>query len=93
MPFSLETRVVRSNEPIFSKLGNELVMMSVEQSKYFALDETAGVIWECLEKSISIQEICDALMKKFNVPKEQCQREVLAFLEQLHEKKLIAVSE
>ncbi|MFZ2961142.1 MAG: lasso peptide biosynthesis PqqD family chaperone [Candidatus Ozemobacteraceae bacterium] len=93
MAFSLETRVVRSDEPVFSKLGDELVMMSIEQSKYFALDETAGVIWECLEKPISIQEICQALMKKFDVPKEQCEQEVSAFLDQLYEKKLITISE
>jgi hypothetical protein len=91
MSVTINDRIVRSDEPIWSPAGPEVVMLSVEQGKYFGLNEIAAAIWERIEHPIGVDALCDSLRHDFDVSREQCEAEVLAFLDQLSAKGLIRV--
>lgn len=88
---NLSSLVVRSKEIIASDIDGEVVMMSIEHGTYSGLDAIGSVIWDMLEISRRVSEICDDLMELYDVDRERCQEDVLAFLNDLASDETIKV--
>ena len=82
--------VVSVNKGIMSaNMDNETVMMRVETGKYYSLGTMGSVLWSMLENPVSVHEIIDALLEKYQVERDQCEEEVLAFLNQAYQEGLL----
>lgn len=90
-PLSLDTVVTQAKELVTSELDGEVVMMSVELGKYFALNDVGSQIWPLIATPRSIRAVCDHLLPQFDVERAQGEREVLAFFEAMLEKRVITV--
>ncbi len=75
--------VSRSPELIASNIDGQIVMMSIESSAYYNLDNIGSEIWQLLEAPMKIAEICETLMGRYAVDANTCQRDVLHFIERL----------
>jgi len=89
----LNSRVARSEEVLTSEVDGEVVMMSVERGTYSGLDAIASEIWGLLENPRRVSEICDRMMERYDVERGQCERDVLAFLNDLASDDTIRVVE
>lgn len=89
---SLQSYVVRHPELVFAHMGDEVVMMSQDQSDYLGLNAVASVIWELAEEPKQVSAICTELQERFEVSPSQCERDVLAFMRQMLEKDLIQLA-
>lgn len=88
---SASDRVVRSASCLSAEVGDETVLMSIENSCYGGLDDIASDIWRRLEKPVTIAELCDALAAEYDAPRDAIERDVLAFLEALRQKQMIEI--
>lgn len=88
---STESRVSQIEDIVASDIDDEKVMMSVEKGQYYGLDPVGSRVWELIEKPIKVSELIDALLLKYDVDRETCERDVLAFLEGLHEDGILQV--
>lgn len=70
------TRYVRNNKTISGRLHDEMVMMDIDQGKYFSLNQSATIIWEKLEEPLVVEELCNILSGEYDVEPEQCAMEV-----------------
>ena len=70
------TKYVRNSKTISGRLHDELVMMDLDQGKYFSLNPVATRIWDMLEKPMSSDELCLILIDEYEVDNAQCSREV-----------------
>ncbi len=86
---TLESRVVRSEEFITSTVDNELVMMSLDKGIYYGLDAIGSQIWETIAAPTTIDALCQKLVDEFEVDPAQCQADVLAFLNELHQEGMV----
>jgi hypothetical protein len=77
------TRYVRNSKTISGRLHDELVMMDIDQGKYFSLNPVATRIWDLLLKSSEIKEVCSLLMDEYEIDAERCQTEVSELLEEM----------
>jgi len=68
----LNTRVARSEEVLTSEVDGEVVMMSIEQGIYSGLDGIGSEIWGLLDSPLTVLEICDELMARYNVERDVC---------------------
>lgn len=83
---------LRQADGLFTaSLGEELLMMSISQNKYFNLNEIGTVIWQLLEQPRTIEQLIDALTAQFDVSRETAQAELTTFIAALRERELIAV--
>ena len=80
---SQTTVIGRGSDHVETKVGDQTMMMSVSQGKYFALEETAQRIWELIEEPRSVGQIVEALVAEYDVPEQQCAAEVEGFLADL----------
>jgi Coenzyme PQQ synthesis protein D (PqqD) len=76
---------------VANDIDDEKVMMNVEKGQYYGLDPVGSRVWELLERPVRVAELIDALTLKYDVDRATCERDVLAFLEELHEDGIIRV--
>lgn len=88
---SKTTSLKRDPSQIFSKIDDEVVMLSMKEGKYFALNEAGTRIWEIIEHPIKVQSLIDNLMDEFNVSKNKCELETLELLNDLYKKRLVII--
>ena len=76
---------------VVSDIDDEKVMMSVENGQYYNLDSVGSRVWELIVKPVKVSELIDALLLKYDVDRETCERDVLAFLSELHKDGILQV--
>lgn len=79
----LDSVVARGAEHVEAQMGRQTVMMSIEHGKYFALEGTAQRIWELMAEPVRVGEIVDRLVEEYDIDRERCTAEVLAFVNEL----------
>jgi hypothetical protein len=86
-----ETIIGRSSEVVASDIDGEVVMMSIEKGKYYGMDLIASRIWELLGKQIKVADLIGMLTQEYKVSREDCERDVMPFLNDLLKEKLIEI--
>jgi hypothetical protein len=69
-------KYIRNSKTISGRLHDELVMMDLDQGKYFSLNPVATRIWDLLEKTMAADELCIVLIDEYDVEPERCRIEV-----------------
>lgn len=77
------TKYFRNSKTISGRLHDELVMMDIDQGKYFSLNPVATRIWELLEQPMLPGELCNLLMEEYEVGADQCREEVEELLAEM----------
>ena len=78
--------VIHKNSDIYSsEVDGEAIMMNINNNAYYTTKEIGNRIWSLLDSLSTPQAICEQLIQEYEVSKEQCQKEVLQFLDQLLE--------
>ena len=91
MAVNLQDKVQRHPNLVFAHMGDEVVMMSDDQSDYLGLNGVASKIWTMLENPLTVQELCEGLQTEFDVGREQCEQDVVIFLDDMKQRGLIRV--
>nr|OJX01572.1 MAG: hypothetical protein BGO70_17675 [Bacteroidetes bacterium 43-93] len=84
----LNTRLARGSQYIFNEVDGEIVMMNTTTGTYVSLNDTARKIWTMLEQPQQLSSILEALALEYNVTPEQCEQDVIPFIEQLLHKEI-----
>ncbi len=77
---------------LYSKVGDEIVLLTVESGKYFKVDSIGSRIWELIKEPSTIDNVCNQLLEEYDVSREQCLEEMIPFLEKLKEDNLLLLS-
>ena len=83
--------VVRSRELVSSEIDDEIVMMSIENGKYYGLNEVGSCIWRMLEKPHSVADIIKQILLDYEVDPAACEEDVMRFLRQLDDDNILEI--
>ena len=89
----LAHKIKRSETILGSDLKDGIVMMDIEEGNYYGMDAPGSRIWELAEVPISVGEICQTLEKEYEIGAEQCRNEVLVFVNELIQRKIVVTVE
>jgi hypothetical protein len=84
-----ESRFVVTDQQITSQLGDESVILGLNEGIYYGLDEIGTRIWTQLQSPRSINEICDNLAQDFDVERATCGEAVTALLQDMEARGLL----
>jgi hypothetical protein len=79
----------RNIEIITNEIDDEILMMSIEDGKYYGLNPVGSEIWKLLEKPQTIEDIIPTLIEIFDIDEEICRKESLIFIETMIENNII----
>ena len=85
--------IVRGDRHLETELGPEVVLMHLEEGRFFTLSGTARRFWELIEQPVSIGSVTDRLLLEFAVDRQTCLAEVIALCRDLQSRTLIHVAE
>ena len=71
------------------RLGEERIILNLQNEEYLSLNESATLIWEGATQGLSVEQIAAGLSSKFDVDEQEIKNDVVVFLEKLTKLKLI----
>ena len=89
MHFNSDSCVVLSDEQVSTSLGQETVILGMGDGVYYGLDAVGARVWALLATPRRVSELVRVVVGEFDVTSEQCERDVLALLDELSERRLV----
>jgi len=89
---ALESIVVATKDQVSADLSGEAAILNLKSGVYFGLNTVGASIWKLIQEPRSVNEINDALVQEYDVDPDQCEKDLLALLEELLSKELIEVT-
>ena len=82
-----------SKELPATALNDELVVLNHQRDVYCSLKGIGPTIWSLVQQPRSVGEIVDIVTERYDVPREQCSRDVVRFVAQLSDLGLVRTSD
>lgn len=85
------TRIQVKKGQSSSVLGTETIVLNYDLGNYYELNEMGSFIWSMLQanETVTVMEINERMLAEFEVKESVCQKELMSFLENLFDEKLI----
>ena len=68
-------------------------MMSLSTNEFHGLNEMGVTNWDDLAEPASVEAIVAHILDRFDVPEQECQRDVLSFVEEMLDRTTILIGE
>jgi hypothetical protein len=88
-PLSLETVVCAGANQVSSRVGDELVVLDLDSSRYYSLDPVGARIFELLERPTRLDAVLEAIVAEFEVDAPTARTDVLDLVGTLIAEKLV----
>ena len=84
---------IKRNEEKFlsSQVGQEIMIMDLENGNYISLNPTGTLIWESIKEPIVINDLIAKLLKLSDASEKDCKTDTLEFLERLNRQEMIII--
>ena len=89
---TLSNRIQVLDDVLCQELGGESVLLDLASQRYFGLDTVGTRIWALLREDVPLPRIVEVICGEYDVEPSQMERDLLALLDELSEKGLIAVA-
>lgn len=87
-----KTMLQRSFDIINANIDDEMVLMSIDEGKYYGANKVARKLWELLENPLSFAELCQKVENAFDISEVPNYRdEIIEFLNSMLDQKLITI--
>lgn len=78
------TKTIKLKREIeITDLNGEKAMIDFNTGNYYLIKGVGNVIWDMLSNEITVKEIIDSLLKEYDISPEECEKQVIEFLEKL----------
>jgi Coenzyme PQQ synthesis protein D (PqqD) len=86
------TTIARSPAVLAAEVDGEIVMMSIEQGRYFGLDDIGSDIWKRIEQPCSFAALVDALAADYEADRGTIAADVTALLTRMAEQDVVRLA-
>jgi hypothetical protein len=86
------TTIVRSPAVLSAEVDGEIVMMSIEQGRYFGLDDIGSDIWKRIEQPCSFAALVDALAADYDGDRGTIAADVTTLLTRMAEQDVVRLA-
>jgi hypothetical protein len=86
------TVISRSPSVLTAEVDGEVVMMSIEQGRYFGLDDIGSDIWKRLEPPCSFAALIDKLVADYDADRATIAADVQTMLARMVEQDVVRLS-
>jgi hypothetical protein len=84
--------VKRMPDQVSCDLSGEAVILNLNSGMYYGIDEIGGLIWSALEEPRTLEYLREAILCDYQIDRETCDRDVRAFLADMHAAGLIEIN-
>jgi hypothetical protein len=88
---SLERSVRIGEDTVFRELAGEAILLQLDEGMYFGLDPVGTRLWQLMAERGHLREVFEHARQEFDVDAATLERDLLALVTQLADKKLVSV--
>ena len=88
---STTTQVKAGTDQVSCELNQETAILDMKTGVYYGLDPVGARVWELIQQPQTAASIIESLLDEYEVPSEECTRDVLALLTDMREHALIEI--
>jgi Coenzyme PQQ synthesis protein D (PqqD) len=74
-------------------LSGEAVILNLNSGMYYGIDEIGALIWAALEEPRTLEYLRETILRDYQIDKETCDRDVIAFLADMNAAGLIEIND
>ncbi|NOZ20925.1 MAG: PqqD family protein [Planctomycetes bacterium] len=86
-----DTTIRRTSNAASRDIAGEVIILSAKDSMLHTLDEVGSAIWNLLDGPRKVEEIVNGLLDQYDVEQGALQKDVIEFLGELMDRKLVEV--
>lgn len=91
---NLHRRLQPRDEEIAAKvMDGEAIIINLANGIYYSMDKTGGLIWEMIQGRHSLEQTVTAVITRYDVSREQAERDIDQLIGELLQENLISVTE
>jgi hypothetical protein len=87
----ITSKVVVAPDHLSAQMGEESVVLATGPGVYYGLDAVGATVWGLLQTPVVVADIRDHVAENYDVDEATCERDVLAFLDDLGSRGMIEV--
>ena len=72
------------------EVGDETVILDLANGTYYGLDPVGARIWQLMTEGQTLVLVCEVMLAEYEVTREDIERDVLALVQTLLERKLVS---
>lgn len=84
-----DSRLRRRDRVLAQRAAGQVVLLDLDGGQYYALDEVSGRIWDLCDGSRDVSTLVSEICRDYDAPAESVEEDVLAFLGEMVEEKLV----
>ena len=88
----LDASVVATQRQLSTTLGEEVIILGLDDSMYYGLTGTGARIWELVQTARTIDDILTTITAEFDVDRQRAQADLDALLADLQLRGLVAIT-
>ena len=88
-----EAIIVAVQDQVSCDLVVEVAILNLKSGRQFLVDGVGAAIWRLIREPRSFNEIRSSLLRQYEVDKEQCQSDLLAWIQKLLTEGLVEVND
>jgi hypothetical protein len=88
---SMQSVVKVKKEGLWRSIDREIAILNLQNSIYYGLDPVGAYVWSLMQRPTSVRELRDAMLEKYEVDEQRCERELLDLLRMLRSEGLVEV--
>ena len=89
MTLTPDTVLAQGTDHVETVVGDQVMMMSIAQGKYYALEGPARRIWELLKQPSTLESVVQRLVEEYEIAREDCLKDTKGFVTDLMQNGLI----
>jgi hypothetical protein len=93
VPLTDETIVVASNDQISTTLNDEVVILGLQDTMYYGLQDVGARVWALVQSPRSIREIVGAITAEYDVSAETAASDVYRLIDGLRDRGLVTTTQ
>jgi hypothetical protein len=87
---SLQSRLRPNEEEVAAKvMDGEAILINLSNGIYYSMDKVGGVMWELIEKRHSLEEITEAITRRYDVASERARADIERLANELFQEHLV----
>ena len=83
--------VKKSADQISCDMAGEAVVLNMKSGMYYGMDQVGALVWNLVQEPRTFEYIREAILQQFEVERESCERDLIAFLYEMESAKLIDI--
>lgn len=79
----LRSTVVAVKDVLGCELQDEAIILDLKSGVYYGLDSMGARLWQLVQQPIVVSEVCEIILDEYDVDREQCERDLCSFFQEM----------